>query len=211
MKPAVFRKVPGFIRGIFHGTIWEYGGTRKEIYLTFDDGPTEGVTPTVLDILAGFNARATFFSIARNVERNPGLFESVKSAGHATGNHTYSHVKGWYMKDKDYFDDIELASRYIDSSIFRPPYGLITPYQAKVLSRKYSIIMWSVLSADYDNSIPAEKSFNHLIRNTKPGSIVVFHDSQRASARMLEILPKYLEHFTGLGYTFKSIGGENSD
>jgi len=205
VKPVAFWKVPEFVRGLYPGTIWNLNSDNREIYLTFDDGPAEDITPAVLDILEKYNAKASFFCIGRNVERHPDIFMKLKPAGHAVGNHSYSHVRGLYMNNGDYYDDIELASRFIDSSLFRPPYGLITPSQARVLSSKYKIIMWSVLSVDYDRTVPASTSLDHVIKNTTSGSIVVFHDSQKASGKMLKILPKYLEHFTSLGYSFNPV------
>jgi peptidoglycan-N-acetylglucosamine deacetylase len=205
VQPFAFRKVPGAVKQFFPGIIWDLKTTDRKIFLTFDDGPVEDITPAVLEILQKFGAKATFFCIGRNVERSPELYRSVKDAGHSTGNHTYSHVKGWYMSDKNYYDDIDLASRFIPSVLFRPPYGLITPGQARDLRKNYRIVMWSVLSVDYDPSVRADTSLKHLLAATHEGSVVVFHDSVKAARKMLRILPVFLEHFASLGYIFESL------
>jgi len=141
VKGISFLGVPAAFRYFFGGAVWECRTDKKEIFLTFDDGPSPEVTLKALDILDEFGAKATFFCIGRNVERHPEIYRAVVEAGHATGNHTYSHVKGWYTANKSYYDDIELASGLIDSTLFRPPYGLLTPLQSRHLQKDYKIII----------------------------------------------------------------------
>ena len=205
MQPVPFWKVPDFIRKFYSGTVWDYRTEKKEIFLTFDDGPAEDITFRVIEELGKYDAKATFFCIGRNVERHPDIYSALVEAGHATGNHTYSHVKGWYMSNRNYYEDVKLASHYIHSRLFRPPYGMLTPGQARELQKTYKIIMWSTLSVDYDASIPANRSLNHVISNAGSGSVVVFHDSVKASKKLLYMLPKVLDHFSGQGYTFETI------
>ncbi len=155
---------------------WHLSGDDKEVYLTFDDGPTPGVTPWVLDQLEEANAQATFFCLGRNVDKHPEIYNQILAAGHSVGNHSYSHLKGFRSSVKRYMDDIHLASDMINSKLFRPPYGRILPGQAKAVQTEYDIIMWDVLSIDYNNRLSGDRVLKNVTRNVKPGSIIVFHD-----------------------------------
>lgn len=180
----------------------------KIIYLTFDDGPHPEVTPFVLETLTSFNAYATFFCIGKNVAEHPELYRRIIDIGHAVGNHTHNHLNGWKTDDEVYLQDIRSASEYIHSNLFRPPYGRITPFQAKQLKApafNMHLIMWSVLSADFDAKITKEECLQNVLLNTGKGSIVVFHDSAKAYDKLRYVLPKVLEHFTSEGYQFKQI------
>ncbi|MBN1116058.1 MAG: polysaccharide deacetylase family protein [Bacteroidales bacterium] len=196
---------PLFIIRLYKSLIWHGKRDKKVIYLTFDDGPTPLITKKVLDILDGFGAKATFFCLGRNVERNPELCIEILNKGHTIGNHSYSHLKGWRTPVKEYVRDVELAAQLIDSKLFRPPYGRIRQLQSKILIKRYRIIMWDVLSHDYNQKLPAKMCLRNVIRSTKNGSIVVFHDSVKASKNLFEVLPKFLEHFINVGYSFKPI------
>ena len=198
-------KTPRLIIRFFRNLEWHYSRNEKTIYLTFDDGPTPVITDQVLDILNRFNAKATFFCLGRNVERNPGVYKRILSEGHSVGNHTYSHLRGWKTPVKSYIHDTNLASTFIDSKLFRPPYGRIRRLQVRMLSKNYRIVMWDVLSHDYNQKLPEKWCLKYIMKNTRNGSIVVFHDSQKASKNLLYTLPKYLEHFSSLGFTFKAI------
>jgi len=180
----------------------------KAIYLTFDDGPHETITPAVLKLLAQHNAKATFFCIGNNVLKNPAVYRQIISEGHAVGNHTNDHLNGWKTKDGLYINNIKEAARHISGKLFRPPYGRITKFQAGVLQKAavpFNIIMWSVLSGDFDVQLSPQKCVKNVLRNTKAGSIIVFHDSEKSYQRMIFALPRVLEHFAAEGYAFKAL------
>ncbi len=201
----MYWKTPYIVRKLFKRQLWNFSRSEKVIYLTFDDGPTPEVTERVLSILNQYKAKATFFCLGRNVDRNPEIYKQIIAAGHRTGNHTYSHLRGWRTPVKGYMHDINLAKKYIKSDLFRPPYGRIRDIQTRLVSKEYRIIMWEVLSHDYNNKLPENWCLKHTIKNTRNGSIVVFHDSVKASKNLFHTLPTYLEHFTKLGYSFKCI------
>lgn len=190
--------------------------SEKIIYLTFDDGPHPEITPWVCDILKDFQAKATFFCVGNNVLKYPNVCVSVFKKGHRLGNHTQSHTKGWRLKNADYLSEIDLCNSSFRSvlgdlwlgqpKLFRPPYGQIKPSQiAPIKLLGYSIIQWSDLSCDYDKNLNCTKSLSALVKNTKPGSIVVFHDSKKAEHQLKWLLPKYLEAMTSKGFTFETL------
>jgi peptidoglycan-N-acetylglucosamine deacetylase len=198
-------RTPGVMKLLFPHVIWNMPITGRTLYLSFDDGPTPGVTDQVLSILTAYQARATFFCIGRNVERDPDILGRILNSGHTPGNHTYSHLKGWYTPGRQYYDDIQLASRFVPANLYRPPYGMITPGQVKYLKQQFSIVMWDIMPYDFDAGITPQQCLSRVIRNARPGSVVVFHDSLKASRNMLYALPRVLEHFSSLGYTFEGI------
>ncbi len=201
----VTAKTPFILKKIYYSLIWDLKNGNKEVYITFDDGPNPDITPHVLDILDTYKAKATFFCIGRNIERHTGIYERILKNGHTTGNHTFSHLKGWITPNVEYYSDIELANTLIKSPLFRPPYGKIKRSQLKHLRMFYNIIMWDVMSSDFNQTISKEKCLQNVICNTKPGSIVVFHDSPKAGERMMYALPRTLEFLTDKGYTTKTI------
>ena len=190
---------------MYYSLFWDLKNGQKEVFLTFDDGPNPGVTPSVLEILKQYEAKATFFCIGRNVERYPDVFEQMKQEGHAAGNHTYSHLKGWITPNTEYYKDIELADKLIHSGLFRPPYGKIKRSQLKYLRHSYRIIMWDVMSNDFDPAISPEKCVENVINHAHPGSIIVFHDSEKSKERTLVALPRILEVLKKRGYLFHAI------
>jgi peptidoglycan/xylan/chitin deacetylase (PgdA/CDA1 family) len=201
-------KTPWAIRKLFPHLVWKIPTKEKTLYLTFDDGPHPLATPFVLEQLARFNAKATFFCVGKNVTIHADIYENILNAGHAIGNHTQNHMNGWKVGDEKYFEDILEARKYIDSKLFRPPYGRITPFQAKHLRRlplEFKIIMWDVLSKDYDVQLSADDSAMNVLRNASEGSIIVFHDSEKAFPRMQKALVATLQHFSEKGWKFKSI------
>ena len=202
-------KTPAFIPKIYRKRLWHFDRKEKVIYLTFDDGPTPVVTDFTLDVLKEFNAKATFFCIGKNIENNPGLFQKIQMDGHAIGNHTYNHLNGWKTPNSTYFEDISKTDTYLDqnSKLFRPPYGKMTNAQAHFLQNKmgYTIVMWDVLSADFDLSINNEDCLKNVMNHSKNGSIIVFHDSEKAAQKIRYVLPKILKHYTDLGFQFKKI------
>lgn len=192
--------------------LWRVPTDQKKIFLTFDDGPVPGPTEFVLNELKKYNAQATFFCIGDNIRKHPIIFEKVISAGHAIGNHTFNHLKGWNTSLEKYVENTALCESQIKShqsqvvNFFRPPYGRITPKQIKVLKEKYQIVMWDVLTHDYLKNISRKDVLKGSVKATRPGSIVVFHDSLKADRNLTFVLPRFLEHFSSAGYQFKSLG-----
>jgi peptidoglycan/xylan/chitin deacetylase (PgdA/CDA1 family) len=184
---------------------WDLHGDHREVYLTFDDGPTPVVTPWVLDRLEEAGAKGTFFCLGRNVDKHPGIYEQILARGHSVGNHSYSHLKGFRSSVRRYMDDINLASDMIDSRLFRPPYGRIFPGQVKAVLEQYDIIMWDVLSIDYNPGLSGERVLQNVTRNVKPGSIIVFHDSEKASENLYYALPRTLDFLKTEGYSMMPI------
>jgi peptidoglycan/xylan/chitin deacetylase (PgdA/CDA1 family) len=204
-------KTPGFVKTLFPNFIWNIDTYNKELYLTFDDGPTPEITNWVLQNLAEYDAKATFFCIGNNIERHPEIFQNIIAEGHSIGNHTYNHLKGWKHKAKDYVKDVTetdklMTSLSMSSNLFRPPYGKFKNKQSKkLLELGYKVILWDVLSYDWDKSITEEACFNNVISAAKEGSIVVFHDSVKASRNLMYVLPKVLEYYAEKGYEFKAL------
>lgn len=197
---------------IFPNYIWDIPTHTKDLYLTFDDGPTPEITKWTLDILKQYDAKATFFCIGANIEKHPDIFLKTISDGHSIGNHTQHHIKGWKTKTNDYITEVLEAEKQIEeqqskkSNLFRPPYGQIKPEQGKkLIDLGYKIIMWDVLSFDWEKEISEEECLHNVISKSKQGSIIVFHDSVKASKNMMYALPKVLEYFTKAGYKFKSL------
>ncbi len=205
-----FIKTPWWLKKLYGNCIWEMPNTEKIIYLSFDDGPHPVITPFVLDTLAQYNAKATFFCIGKNVVEQSAVYERIVQEGHAVGNHTFNHLNGWHTNDAVYLQDIATAKKHIDAPLFRPPYGRITSFQLKMLATdQYQLtsIMWTVLSGDFDQKMSKEKCLQNVLTKTGKGSIVVFHDSEKAFEKLKYALPKVLEHFSRKGYQFKKISG----
>ena len=196
---------PKIIRKLFPSFIWNFPDEKEGIFLTFDDGPRPEVTPLVLDLLDKYNAKATFFCIGKNVEMFPELFEEVKRRGHAVGNHSYSHVKGWGMKTGDYVRDIDIAGDMIKSNLFRPPYARIGTNQARVLNERYRAIMWTIISRDYNRNLSGDACARNVIPYIEPGAIIVFHDSIKCAPNLFEALPQVLEAIKEKGLICKRI------
>ena len=222
MKPYLVQ-TPKFVQRMFPKRIWTFPNSTKEVYLTFDDGPIPEVTPWVLDELKKHNAKATFFCIGDNISKHPELFKRIISEGHAVGNHTFHHLNGRKTTLENYLENVSKAKTEIVHRIssispkhrqkveqftilFRPPYGKMTSGQAKSIQQKgYQIVMWNVLSADYDTSISEEKCFKNVAESIKPGSIVVFHDSLKAQKNMQFTLPKVLALISENGWSCEKI------
>lgn len=198
--------IPKTVKALFPNFIWSIDSTKKTLYLTFDDGPTLGITEWVLDCLKSYNLKATFFCIGKNVELYPEIYNRILEEGHSIGNHTFNHLKGWKTNTEHYVDDVEKASTLIKSNLFRPPYGRLKPKQSKILVKSgFKIIMWSVLSLDWDKNITQKQCYENVIRKSSSGDIIVFHDSVKASKNMKYALPKVLEYFSEKGFEFKRI------
>lgn len=201
-------KTPKIIQELFPNFSWSVPTDEKVIYLTFDDGPIPSVTPWVLETLAAWNAKATFFCVGGNVERYPEVFQQVVDAGHAIGNHTMNHLNGWNTDNIPYFHNVRHCATLTKSVLFRPPYGKIRPRQAQFLQRHYRIVMWDVLSGDFDPTISAEQCYDNVVRHVEPGSIVVFHDSLKAEEKLRYALPLVLEYFAAQGYRFEKLNDQ---
>jgi len=198
-------KIPDIVKPLASDLIWNLSPQTQTLYLTFDDGPVVGVTDWVLEILDRYNAKATFFCVGENVERNPELFEQIIKQGHSVANHSYNHLNGWKTSNFTYYRNVLKADELIGSKLFRPPYGKITRQQAKSLKKKYKIIMWDVLSGDFDENLKSESCIKNVIKASKSGSIIVFHDSEKSKSNLMETLPEILRHYTVKGYSFKNI------
>ena len=203
------RVITGFLSWFLPSSLhWKVETKEKTVFLTFDDGPIPELTGEILEILYTYKARATFFCVGENVMRNPGLFREIVRSGHAVGNHSHHHLKGWKTDIKRYIQDVEEASRFIDSRLYRPPYGLISWRQARVLSRRYKVIMWSVLTRDYDQSVSPEQCLEIAVKGVEPGAIIVFHDNLKAREKVLYALPRLLEYLKAEGYSCGVLSSE---
>ena len=204
-----FIKTPFWLRLIYRSCIWRKPNQDRVLYLSFDDGPHPEATPFVLEQLSNFNAKASFFCIGKNVQLYPEIYDAILAAGHVVGNHTQNHMNGWNNNTENYIADIQEATKVINSNLFRPPYGRISFSQIKALrlnpALPQQIMMWDVLSGDFDTTITGEQSAQNVIEHAGPGSIVVFHDSAKAMDRLRIALPKVLSHFSKLGYQFKAL------
>ncbi len=205
-----FVKTPWWLKKLYPQRLWSIATKEKIIYLTFDDGPHPIATPFVLDELKNHNAKATFFCIGKNVVDHPVIYKRILEEGHSVGNHTQHHLNGWKTTKDDYLANIAEASTHIKSNLFRPPYGRIRSSQARkvnvVLKDKSSkIVMWDVLSGDFDEVLTNESCLKNVIGNAGAGSIIVFHDSEKAFAKMQFVLPQVLQLFTEKGFVFRSL------
>lgn len=195
-------QIPRFLRPVFGKLIWQVKTKSKLIYLTFDDGPVPEVTPKVLDILDQYGWKATFFCVGENVRKYPDLYQDIMSRGHQVGNHSYNHIRGFRYTADDYVANVKKASVYITSRLFRPPHGRIKFSQIKALKDDYDIVMWDVITYDYDRNKKPDAILKTLKRYLRKGSIVVFHDSIKAKENVLTVLPKALEFWKEQNYHY---------
>ncbi|MBL7730096.1 MAG: polysaccharide deacetylase family protein [Chitinophagaceae bacterium] len=197
-------KTPWWLKRLFPKRIWSIDTKEKTVYLTFDDGPHPTVTPFVLDLLKQYEAKATFFCIGKNVEAHPAIYQRLLSEGHSVGNHTHNHLNGWNTDTDIYINNVAQAASVIRSSLFRPPYGRMRAAQAKAL-KDYKLVMWDVLSGDFDTDINGEQCQANVLKNVSKGSIIVFHDSEKAFPRLQLALPGVLAALHQQGYQFRSL------
>jgi len=204
-----FIKTPFWVRLIYRTCIWRKTNKERVLYLSFDDGPHPEATPFVLEQLSKFDAKASFFCIGKNVQLHPEIYNAIIAAGHVVGNHTQNHMNGWKNTTENYISEIQEATKVIHSNLFRPPYGRIRFSQIKAMrlhaNLPQQIMMWDVLSGDFDTTITGEQCTQNVIQHAGPGSIIVFHDSAKAMDRLRIALPKVLTHFSKLGYQFKTL------
>lgn len=215
MMQSYFTKTPNLIKFFFRNWVWSIPSAEKILYLTFDDGPTPEITSWTLDQLEVFNAKATFFCIGKNAIENPSIFQKIIDQNHVIGNHTNNHLNGFSTPTSTYIENIDFSENNLSANInfknqksklFRPPYGKLKFSQSKKIRKKgYKIIMWDVLSADFDANISSQKCLENVISHAKNGSIIVFHDSLKAQEKLKFVLPKILGYYTEKGYSFKAI------
>jgi len=198
-------KTPEILKPLAGDLLWNESRDERVVYLTFDDGPTESITLEIIDILKEYEALATFFCIGGNVIRFPKAYQALLDAGHKTANHTWNHMNGWEFSDYSYFKNVLECGSVVDSNLFRPPYGRITRNQVKSLKSRFKIVMWDVLSADWRSNVSPEKCLSNVVDNASPGSIVVFHDSDKAYKNMIYALPRSLKRLKEEGYTFSAL------
>ncbi len=198
------------IQNCFPHFIWRIPTNEKIIYLTFDDGPIPEVTPWVLEQLKNYQAKATFFCIGDNIRKHHHIFEKLLSDGHSVGNHTFHHLNGWKHNTDAYIANVKMCEEYLhgySQKLFRPPYGRLTAQQSRILREQenYQIMMWNVLSGDFDQQLDEKRCLKKTIQYTKSGSIVIFHDSQKAKKNLYYTLPRYLEYFNEQGFRFEKL------
>jgi peptidoglycan/xylan/chitin deacetylase (PgdA/CDA1 family) len=201
-------KSPFFLRWYYSSLIWNKARSEKAIYLTFDDGPIPDVTDFVLKTLEAFDAKATFFCIGDNIRKHPDVYTKLIASGHRIGNHTYNHLKGWKTPDETYLQNFMACQQLTNTPLFRPPYGRIKKSQARQIKAQYpdmEIVMWDVLSGDFDTQLAPEKCYRNVVDNAKNGSIIVFHDSLKAFDRLQYALPRCLSFFKEQGYHFRTL------
>ena len=193
------------IKAIYPKAVWRKSDEAKKLYLTFDDGPIPEITEWVLIVLKQYNIKATFFCVGDNIVKHPGLFQKIIDEQHSVGNHTFNHLNGWKTHSFEYMHNISKCNDLVQSSLFRPPYGKMKKAQYRLLQKNYSIIMWDVLSGDYDKNTSPEKCLDNVIKNYRAGSIVLFHDSIKAWERLQYALPRFIEHALHEGYSFEKL------
>ncbi len=213
-------RTPSILPWLFPQLTWRIETTTQELFLTFDDGPIPGPTQFALDVLKQFQAHATFFCIGDNIQKHPEIFKRIIAENHQVGNHTFHHLKGWGTSTEKYVANVQSCAEEIRANLdfpfssnlshpskhlFRPPYGRIRSKQINALKDNHEIIMWDVLTSDYSPSLSPEKCLQGTIKASRPGSIVVFHDSLKAERNMTYVLPRYIEHFRNLGFEFRAL------
>ncbi len=198
-------KTPQVVQNIFSDFVWSIPTDQKEVFLTFDDGPIPEVTPWVLDVLKAYDFKATFFCVGDNVRKYDSIYDRIMEEGHSIGNHTFNHLNGWTTDQETYLENIKECDLLVQSDLFRPPYGKLRRSQSQVLKLIKTVVMWDVLSGDFDQSITPEKCLSNVLDNYSNGSIIVFHDSIKAQHNLRYTLPKYLDHLKSSGFLSKSL------
>lgn len=200
-------KTPWWLKKLYPGCTWQMPAGEKKLYLSFDDGPHPLATPFVLNELKKYQAKATFFCIGKNVLEQPVIYRQIIEEGHQVGNHTFNHLNGWKTADGTYLENVSKAKKYIDSNLFRPPYGKATKFQLRVISSGQQLlpVMWTVLSGDFDPALTKENCLSNVLRHSGDGSIIVCHDSEKAFDKLQYVLPRVLEFFSEKGFGFNRI------
>ena len=203
--PNYLIKTPALFRWLYPSCVWRIPNSENKIFLTFDDGPNPVITEKILAILTKYDVPATFFCIGKQAQKHPKLFSQLLKSKHDVGNHSQTHKNGWKTPNKEYLNDVDMCSKVFTSSLFRPPYGKITPKQVKKLMPHFKIIMWDVIGADFDETVGSLKIKKNIIENTESGSIIVLHDNPKFAEKMLEVLPSVITKLKEKGFVFSSI------
>lgn len=198
-------QMPNWVRKLYPTVLWRKDPTQKTLYLTFDDGPTPQITPWILDQLDSLGIKATFFCIGNNAQKHPHLVEEIQARGHAIGLHGYSHIRGLYKDNNRFMADIAQGKAHINSSLFRPPHGRLTPQQARRLSNEYTVVLWDVITRDYDVDLQPQQVESIALKYARNGSIIVFHDSLKAQKNMQYAFPRVVKQWLSEGYQFKTL------
>lgn len=202
-------KTPKLVRKLFPTYLWNKSRRKPFVYLTFDDGPIPEVTPWVLDCLDNYGMKGTFFCVGDNVRKHSSIYQRILNEDHSVGNHSYSHKSGWSTEVESYLNDVKLCSSFVDSNLFRPPYGRLKPQQAESLREKYQIVMWDILSGDFDANISAQQCLHNITNYLKPGSIVVMHDNLKSFEKLKFVLPRLCEHLISNGLKSRQLSYES--
>ena len=200
----MFVKTPSIAKYLYPSLVWKKNTEQKKIWITFDDGPDEKVTPFLVNLLGKFNIKATFFIIGSRAKKHPELVKLIINNGHKIGNHSFSHLSGYSTKNNKYLQDVEQAKKHIDSDIFRPPYGKITPSQIKNLKKDFKIIMWDIMSWDFKENISSNKIFRNVMDNVESGSIILFHNNLKSYKNLKKSLELILEKLKEQEYQFST-------
>ncbi len=200
-----FIKTPNIIQSLWPNFLWRVPTQEPVLYLTFDDGPIPEVTPWILDTLRDFEAKATFFCVGENALRHAGIYRRILAEGHSTGNHTYNHLNGWKTSTAEYVRNVHRCAHVVRSNLFRPPYGRLSPCQRTALEGRYTIVLWDVLSGDFDQKADAQQCLENILWNADVGSIVVLHDNRKTGSKLRFVLPRLLQHFSQRGYRFEGL------
>ena len=200
----MFVKTPSIAKYLYPSLVWKKNTEQKRIWITFDDGPDEKVTPFLVNLLGKFNIKATFFIIGKQAKKHPELVKLIINNGHKIGNHSFSHLSGYSTKNNKYVQDVEQAKKYINSDIFRPPYGKITPFQIKKLKKDFKIIMWDIMSWDFKENISSNKIFRNVMDNVESGSIILFHNNLKSYKNLKKSLELILEKLKEQEYQFST-------
>lgn len=200
-----FVNAPFFLRWMYPSVTWNRSRASKKIYLTFDDGPIPEITPWILDVLQEHQVKATFFCVGENIVKHPEIYQRLVQEGHRIGNHTFNHLKGWDTPDEVYIENVMLCQEHTTSKLFRPPYARAKKSQINMLRKHFELIYWDVLTGDFDLNISPEKCYANVLKHTKSGSIIVFHDNLKAIPRVKYALPRTITHFLQKGYTFDTL------
>jgi peptidoglycan/xylan/chitin deacetylase (PgdA/CDA1 family) len=204
-NPMYVVRPPYLLKKLYTRGIWRKDTTEKKLYLTFDDGPVPEVTPWVLDVLKTAAIEATFFCVGENAEKHPEIYQRILRENHAVGNHTHQHISGWNTPLAEYIANVEKCAAYVNTTLFRPPYGRIRKDQQRRLETQYTIVMWDVLSGDYDNHTSPEQCLQNVLKNVRNGSIIVFHDSLKAQQNMQYALPRFIADAKAKGFEFAKL------
>ena len=198
-------KTPKLFQTIFPSLVWKNTTTEKKVWLTFDDGPSPEITPFILDILQRNNVKATFFCLGKQIEKYPEITQRIETENHIIGNHSFSHPNGLTTCTKKYLKDVEKCQNLIPkTTLFRPPFGKIYPWQINKLRNHYKIIMWDVMGLDFDKKTSKEKCLSNVVNNVENGSIIVLHDNEKSFKNLQFALPKIIEILKERGFAFST-------